>query len=121
MSAQDSLGIQFHAKVTADTGVLNAMHGGQRVGQIVWRAKDAPIPLGPLTLSPGYTPRAGEIFGIDVHENYRRQGIATELLHRAAQIEPRLHHGQGVSPAGVAFIAKHPEYGPGRPGSMVEG
>lgn len=110
MSASDNLhGIQFEHHKNA----VKAYDNDKRVGELVWREHEG-APLGSWTSNPGYRPQPGEIWGVDVHPDYQRRGIASEMLHRAAQVEPRLHHGQGVSDEGRAFIAKHPQFGPGR-------
>lgn len=109
MSASDHLSIQFvHHENYGDHSV-HAMHGDKRVGELGWRSKDAKVPL-----PTGYMQRAGEIAYVDVEEPYRKRGIATGMLNYAATVEPRLHHGKGVSDGGRGLIKSMPHLGPGR-------
>lgn len=48
----------------------------------------------------------GEIQNIYVHEDHRRKGLATELLRRAREINPDVHHSELLSKDGKAWSDK---------------
>lgn len=65
---------------------------GFEVGHLAWWHKDNEI---------GYTP--GRIISVEVSEPRQRQGIATEMLRRAREREPRVHHSDLLSEDGKAW------------------
>ena len=50
----------------------------------------------------------GEIAGVMVHSRHRRKGLATELLRRAQEVDPRVHHSTTLSEDGAAFAEATP-------------
>jgi len=44
------------------------------------------------------------IYHIEVHPHYQRHGLGSELLHRAKEIEPNLHHDDTLTPDGHALV-----------------
>jgi len=45
----------------------------------------------------------GEIIGVSVVAKARRQGISTELLRRAREINPNVHHSTNLTDEGAAW------------------
>lgn len=46
---------------------------------------------------------SGEIDSVWVHPDLRRQGLATDLLRRAREADPTVHHSDVLTPAGAAW------------------
>jgi len=76
------------------TPAMRVRKDGRAVGQLSWRDDE-------------YTPR-GEIHFVDVRPEYRRQGIAAQMLKEAREIEPALHHSSHLSALGKKFAAGTP-------------
>ena len=76
---------------------LSASLGGGEVGLLLWQR-------------PRSSPWDGEIYSAWVDEDYRRQGIATEMLARAREIEPTVHHSDTLSDEGRAWAEKVGSY-----------
>lgn len=73
-----------------DTHTLHAYlgSGDTHVGELSWFGED------------------GMIRDVDVHPEHRRQGIASELLRRAREIQPEVHHSGAFTPDGKAWSEK---------------
>lgn len=69
---------------------------GLDVGHIRWLTKDYKRPPG----------KKGEITYVFVQPEYRRRGLATELLRKARLIEPEVHHSPVRTEDGLAWSEK---------------
>lgn len=67
---------------------VEAHQGTQRVGYLGWHRDN------------------GEIMHVQVNPRHRRQGIATELLRRAREIDPRVHHSTSLSQDGAGWASR---------------
>lgn len=66
---------------------------GKQIGFIRWLDKDYKRPPG----------KAGEIVYVFVDPEYRRRGVATEMLAKARSIDPRVHHSETLTEDGQAW------------------
>lgn len=72
-----------------DTHTLHAhLPDGTHVGELSWFGED------------------GMIRDVDVHRDHRRKGIAGELLRRAREIQPEVHHSDALTPEGKAWAER---------------
>jgi GNAT superfamily N-acetyltransferase/mRNA-degrading endonuclease RelE of RelBE toxin-antitoxin system len=72
-----------------DTHTLHAYTtGGQHAGELSWFGED------------------GMIRNVSVHDALRRRGIASELLNRARQIQPDVHHSDALTSDGAGWARK---------------
>lgn len=72
-----------------DTHTLHAYtRDGKHAGELSWFGED------------------GMIRDVGVHPDYRRRGIASELLHRARQIQPDVHHSDALTSDGAGWARK---------------
>lgn len=69
---------------------------GKPIGQISWLT----------TVNPNAPVSEGHITRAMVHSDYQRRGVATELLRRAREVDPRVHHSQWQTSQGQAWAAK---------------
>lgn len=75
--------------VNQDTHTLHAhLPDGSHAGELSWFGED------------------GMIRDVDVHSDHRRKGIASELLRRAREIQPNVHHSDALTPEGKAWAEK---------------
>lgn len=60
-----------------------------------------------MRLKAGYLiwDATGEIQHVGVHKKYQRMGLATEMLRRAREINPNVHHSDVLTPDGKAWSA----------------
>lgn len=72
-----------------DTHTLHAhLPDGSHIGELSWFGED------------------GMIRDVDVSRDHRRKGIASELLQRAREIQPSVHHSDALTPEGKAWAEK---------------
>lgn len=89
MTASEHLSpMQFESFSDARGGAISAMHQGREIGSIDWNTDQDVSRIG----------------SVDVHRDYRRQGIATDLYHRAGEAAGRpLVHSHERTDAGNAW------------------
>lgn len=66
--------------------------------------------------SVSWHPQTGEIMGIYTDPEHKRRGVASELLRRARQIDPKVHHSENLTDSGRAWSDKVASL----PGTYVE-
>lgn len=72
-----------------DTHTLHAYTAdGQHAGELSWFGED------------------GMIRDVSVHDALRRRGVASELLRRARQIQPEVHHSDALTPDGAGWAGR---------------
>lgn len=48
----------------------------------------------------------GEVGGVEVHPDFQRRGLATEMWRQARELQPDLHHSEALTPDGQAWARK---------------
>ncbi len=86
----DGLTFRKAAPYDDNTQGIAAYVDGKKVGVIHWEATEIVAPI-------------GEIVWVSVEPQWRRKGIATALLAKAREIEPRVHHSGLQSADGKAW------------------
>lgn len=76
---------------------VRAFLDGKSIGQIRWGVADSPK-------RPNVT--AGHIYSAGVHRDYQRRGVASAMLDKAREIEPRVHHSSDLTDQGRAWSEK---------------
>jgi len=102
MVAHDNLNPdQFHYVHTPMQGTtypnVKAYHGEKEIGHLGWAAGH-PFPFDLVN---------GEVTGVEVHPDYRRRGVATEMFHRAKQADPLVRHSENQTEDGAEWSASH--------------
>lgn len=87
-------GIQFRHSESAETHRIHAMADGTEVGKMTWLK-------GRSVLDPGR--EAGEILNLDVHPDFRRRGIASEMYRHGRAHTPAPQHSPERTPEGTAW------------------
>lgn len=72
---------------------IRAYVDGKAIGQIRWLAPGNPSVRVPV----------GYIFFAGVDPDFQRRGVATEMLRKAREIEPRVHHANHLTDMGAAW------------------
>ena len=72
---------------------IRAYIDGKAIGQIRWMA----------STNPNAKVGVGYIFFAGVQAEYQRRGVASEMLRRAREIEPRVHHANHLTGDGAAW------------------
>lgn len=99
MAASDHLGLQFEHHELGNEHAIRAIHPEHGVvGSMYWYKTAGQ--------KWGHTTHAGEISEIRVHPDFQRQGIGTEMYHRAHDYDPKPLHASDKTPAGASWARK---------------
>lgn len=75
---------------------IRADHEGRCIGHLKWLTK----------VNPSAGISEGHITYTGVRGEYHRRGVATEMLRRAREVDPRVHHSHTLTPEGRAWSEK---------------
>lgn len=109
MSAHDNLGPQFHPAEQFGDGQYTFEHTHSRAfGVHILRADHPDTPRGKASAGHLRWHDDGEIANVSVLPEFRRQGLATEMLRKAKEISPNIHHSTNLIEDGPAWAKANP-------------